>query len=279
MELWRCCEGVIWKAAATIAEKFGKDRQVTVPEWQFRHGLDNDDMRYEAFPAVMQAAKGFDPDKGASFQTYAYGFILGRLRAMVVTEDALCDARSDASELRGIAEDAQASREPVLDMWHLLELHTDDVGPALAHLCAPELRQIRAWLDDVKDRALAEYPPVRWGYLRFYTGFAAMVDELPPEERRKDVGSGVSRLGPLQGVAILADGKRWDLVLPVRADLLRRRGLSERAVARALNMPRTTYQDMRRRMEDAGFTSERFTPDRAAAVVRGRRRGRPRKRR
>jgi len=58
---------------------------VTIPEWRLRNGLLEDDARYAAFPAVMKAAMGFDPAKGATFQTYAYKFIPGEIRSLVTT--------------------------------------------------------------------------------------------------------------------------------------------------------------------------------------------------
>src|SRR5688572_21793444 len=63
-ELWQLCENEIWGAATELAKKFGGVRHVTVPKWLFRNGLSEDDVRYAAFPAVMEAAKGFDPRKG-----------------------------------------------------------------------------------------------------------------------------------------------------------------------------------------------------------------------
>lgn len=74
--LWSLCEPEIWRAAAELAGKLGEaaGRRITVPEWRLLHGLDEDDIRYAAVPATAKAAKGYDPARGASFQTYAYAF-------------------------------------------------------------------------------------------------------------------------------------------------------------------------------------------------------------
>lgn len=77
-----------------------------------------------------------------------------------------------------------------------------------------------------------------------------------------------------QAVAIREDsGKRWDLAKVAEAARLRRAGLSERRIAARLGMARSTYQDMRDRMDAVGFSVERFTVEDLAAVAVGRKPG------
>jgi hypothetical protein len=279
-ELWQLCEYVVWGAASELAEKFGGGRHVTVPEWRLRNGLSEEDIRYAAFPAVMEAAKGFDPDKGVRFQTYAYKFILGHLRGLVTTEDAL----SVAGEWQDIdIEEEQPGGAQRRDLWYLLELDSCLDGPGkggelaryLERLSPVELRQVQQWLEENRARAIKHYGESRFGFLHFYAGFAAMVDEMPLEAQKQNLFDDMSRVGPIQGVAIRADGEKWDHMLPVQADILLRSGLKPSAVARQLGQPWSTFKDMRGRMKDLGFTSSRFTADQVDAAVRGKKRGRP----
>jgi hypothetical protein len=288
-ELWQLCKNVIWGAAKELAEKFGGDRHATVPEWLFRNGLSEDDIRYAAFPAVMKAAKSFDPDKGAAFQTYAYKFILGELRSLVAAEDVLFSTTESvlfgSHDGQDIAEHEQPTKEEPRDMWYLLELdsenggygHSSDLGNCLAGVHHTELRQLQRWLVENRERAIEHYGHVKWGFLHFYAGWAAMVDEMPPELRHQNPFDGMSSVGPLQGVTLRADGKKWDQLLPVRADMLLRAGLKKSAVAQQLDLPWSTFRDMKKRMDDLGFDSRRFTPTEADAAVRGEKRGRKRK--
>jgi hypothetical protein len=289
VELWQLCENVIWAAAAEIAAKFGGHRHVTVPEWRLRNSLSEEDIRYAAFPAVMKAAKGFDPDKGAAFQTYAYKFILGEIRRLVAKEDALVHATQTVlfgpECTQDVPQDEQSVGEEPRDMWYLLELDSHNGGPGqksdLGRCLDPvkplELRQLQKWLEENRERAIEHYGYGRWGFLHFYTGFTAIVSEMPPEVQHQNLFDGVSSVGPLQGVTIRSDGKKWDQMLPVQADMLLRAGLKKSAVAKQLELSWSTFRDMKKRMDALGFDSSKFTPDQADAAVRGEKRGRKRK--
>ncbi len=287
-ELWQLCEKVIWAAAKAVAEKFGGRRHVTVSEWRLRNGLTEEDVRYAAFPAVLNAAKGFKPDQGAAFQTYAYYFILGEISTLTSSEDLLSEAGgSEAGELQDAAEDAQLARRETRDMWYLLELDTTLDGPGrggdlarhLEALSSIELRQLHAWLTENQERAIEQYGFGRWGFLHFCVGFRATVKEMPPEVRQQNTFDGMSSVGPLQGVTFRADGKKWDQMLPVQADMLLRAGLKKSAVAKQLDQPWSTFKDMKKRMEDLGFDSSQFTLDQTDAAIRGKQPGRPTKKR
>jgi len=61
-------------ALRRLAERLSAKRNeyITVPAWLSMHGLSFDDAHAEAFPAVLQAAKGFKPEQGTKFSTYAH---------------------------------------------------------------------------------------------------------------------------------------------------------------------------------------------------------------
>ena len=287
VELWQLCEKEIWAVAKELARKFGGSRDVTVSEWRLRNGLSKDDIRYAAFPAVMKAAKGFDPDDGrAAFQTYAYKFILGELHSLVATEGALFSTTEsslfDSEDVQNATQDEEPAKNEPRDMWYLLELDSNNGGPhqksdlgrCLSAMKAPEFRQIQGWLEENRERAIEHYGIGRYSFLRSYAGWAAFVDEMPPEVRYQDFFEGMSSVGPLQGVTIRADGRKWDQMLPVQADMLLRAGLKKSAVAERLRIPWSTFKDMVKRMKDLGFDSGSFTSDQAATAVRGEKRGR-----
>jgi hypothetical protein len=287
LKLWQLCENEIWGAAKVLASKFGGDEHITVPVWRLRNGLSEDDVRYAAFPAVMKAAKGFDPGKGAAFQTYAFKFILGELRSLVAVEDVLFSTTEsvlfESGDGHDIAEDEQPTQSEPRDMWYLLEVDSENGGPGqrsdlgncLTDAHHTELRQLQGWLEENRERAIEKYGYGKWDFLHFYAGWAAMVDEMPPEHRHRNLFEGMLSVGPLQGVTIRADGKKWDQMLPVQADILLRAGVKKSVIAKELGQRWSTFKDMKKRMEDVGLDSSRFTPDQADAAVRGKPRGRP----
>ncbi len=284
--LWSLCEPEIWRAAAELAGKLGEaaGRRITVSEWRLLHGLDEDDVRYGAVPATAKAAKGYDPARGASFQTYAYAFILGELRSSIVTGDVLNDSgKLIEATTRDPAEEEPREEKP--DMWSLLELNPHNGGPGkysdrgvlLDSLDADTLTQIRTWLEENKERAIAVYGYGPWMGLRADVGILALLERLPPNALRTDPFADKPKDGltPLQGVAVRVDGKKWDLDLPIRAELLRGEGLSGRATAKRLGIAETSLRDMHTRATNLSFSLSKFTPHDLDAVARGKKRGRP----
>ncbi len=66
------------------------------------------------------------------------------------------------------------------------------------------LGKIRDWLHDNCDRLVAEYGYSRWGWLRFFFGFTAWAEQLPPGmQLLPDKEDGL----PIQGVAVRTDGR------------------------------------------------------------------------
>jgi hypothetical protein len=148
-----------------------------------------------------------------------------------------------------------------------------DRGAVLRRLDAKTLRKLRDWLDENKERAVEHYGYGKWGLLRAEAGVGACLKPLPADTQLlPDTEDDL----PLRVVAVRTDGKKWDLNVPIRAELLRlrRRYRSERDMARRLAMPKTSYRDLRSRMRRLGFTLERFSADDLWAAVHGNKRGR-----
>jgi hypothetical protein len=280
-ELWFLCEPEIWHAVGELAEKLGEatERHITIPKWRLLHGLEEDDVRYTAFPAVAKAAKGYDPHAGASFQTYAYSFILGELRSSIATGDAL----NISGELTEFAESEETAEEQ-LDMWSLFELDQhngglgkySDRGAILRSLDADTLEATKTWLERNGDRAIEHYGYNRWRFLLFNVNAELWYKRMPEDVRRFDPFADRPKYGlPLQGVAIRTDGKTWDLDLVIRAEILRRQGLSGRAIAERLGRPESSLRKIQKRAKELGFSLSSFTPHELDAIACGKKRGRP----
>jgi hypothetical protein len=169
-------------------------------------------------------------------------------------------------------------------LWDLFELDPynggwkkfSDRGAVLGRLDAKTLGKLRDWLDENKDRAVERYNHGRWADLRADAGAGAWLKQLPPDMY---LGPDTEDALPFQGVAVRTDCKKWDLNLPIRAELLERfpRYFSDGDKAGLLNMPRQSYRDLRDRMEKRGFTLDKFTADDLWAAVYGKKRGRKHK--
>ena len=79
---------------------------------------------------------------------------------------------------------------------------------------------------------------------------------------------------PIQVAAIRTDGEKWDLNIPIRAELLRQlpHYFSERDYAKCLGMSRRAYRRLRNAIEEEGFALNRFTADALDRIVRGKKR-------
>jgi hypothetical protein len=294
-ELWQRCRPATAKALKHLAAKLSAKRKehITVSLWLHMHGMDYDDAHAEVFPAILEAAKRFDPRRGNKFSTYAYPFILGRIYRAINSNDALKHSQYEANEHvlsqgEGTWKRANGKRVPIVggsetpgwkyDMWRCLELDPhnggagqySDRGKFLRSLSIGELNRIRDWLEANKERTIEAYSLGRWSGLSFAVGFEAWAKQLPPDVRHADSFKDKLKDGlPLQGVAIRSDGKKWDLDTPIRAMLLEQQGKPKRRIAELLGTPWSTYKDLRKRMDEQGFSAERFTPDDLEAIARG----------
>jgi len=177
----------------------------------------------------------------------------------------------------------QALRPGKAVLWDLFGLNADnggwgkfsDRGEVLMRLDANTLIKLRDWLDEERDRAVEDYGYYTWLDLRTQVGLGAWAAQLPPDmQLLPDTKDGL----PIQVAAVRTDGTKWDLNIPIRAELLRltRRYFSEVDYAKLLGRGRRFYRNMRSRMDKAGFTLSRFTAEDLEHFVRGAKRGRKR---
>ena len=194
--LWQACRPATIAAVRRLAEqRLGskKNEHATVPAWLRMHSLTLDEAHAEVFPAVLQAAQGFRPEKGNKFSTYAHAFILGRLYRATARSDALNKAQPWSDGLNGRlsldeAEDVSAS------LWDIFELDPhdgglgkhSDRGALLDSLDASALRKIRTWLEENEERAVATYGFGRWRGLWTHVSLMALGKQMPPEVRSTD---------------------------------------------------------------------------------------------
>jgi hypothetical protein len=213
----------------------------------------------------------------------------------VTSEDDLCEkcqkhyAEGTLTPKRGgwrdrVIEAIQTVRPGKAVLWDLFALYPhnggqgkrSDRGEVLARLDAHALTGLRNWLEENKDRASDHYGYYMWLRLRTEVGLHALLAPLPPKMRLlPDTKDGL----PLQIGAVRTDGKKWDLNVPIRAELLRRspRYFSERDYAKLLGMSRKAYRRLRDAIKHEDFTLDKFTPEVLDRIVRGMKRGPKRK--
>ncbi len=309
LELCRRSMPASRSALKYLTKKYNEKRaeHVTPEDWLTRHGITERDFVSLTTLAVMEAGKTFDPERAKDnnrFTTYVYSFAKGRLydaaSVSVATHhtDLDFDDHPDA-ERSATWKKAGAKRRPIpggsedpdqgdrtdTRLRTLFELKTspgdfgkpNSRGTFLGSLGADALIGLRNFLEQNKERAIAVYGYGPWVGLRADVGILALLERLPPNALRTDPFADKPKDGltPLQGVAVRVDGKKWDLDLPIRAELLRGEGLSGRATAKRLGMAETSLRDIQTRAKDLGFSLSKFTPHDLDAVARGEKRGRP----
>jgi len=102
-----------------------------------------------------------------------------------------------------------------------------DLGYVLERIEPTTLAKLRDWLDNKKEEAVERNVFNSWQESRTFVGHSAWLKQLPPGmPLSPETEDGL----PIQLTAIRTDGKKWDLNLPIRAELLRRlpRYFSER---------------------------------------------------
>jgi hypothetical protein len=99
--LWELCRPEIKLALSDMAAEECSDRQ----SWLERRGLDFDEVCNAVFPAVKDAAHNFDPehDSGASFSTFAMGYIRGAVAS--IAKDSPPLGNSHSREMERLNED------------------------------------------------------------------------------------------------------------------------------------------------------------------------------
>jgi len=151
-----------------------------------------------------------------------------------------------------------------------------ELGEVISRLDAGKLTKLRDWLDENREQAIERYGDDAWLAVRVNVGLSALLKSLPPKTQLLPEAKDSL---PLQISAFRANGKVWDLNVPIRAALLKRsrRFPRERIRAALLGMKRSSYQRMEGRMEQLGFSLDKISADDLLHIVRGEKRGpRPR---
>ncbi len=167
-------------------------------------------------------------------------------------------------------------------LWDLFDLDShngeigkgSDRGEVLDRLPPKTLCKIRCWLEDNSERVIKDHGRPKWIGLRADVWAIGFLKQLPPDEQLlpNNQGDGLS----LQGVAVRTDGKKWDLMLPVRAALLerQRRFFSERNKAKILGITRRQLRGLLERMDRyAHALGAKTNSDVLEKIVRGEDRG------
>jgi hypothetical protein len=144
-----------------------------------------------------------------------------------------------------------------------------DRGECLGRLKPKTLAKLKGWLDANKEEAVKRCGGNRFVGLRADVGILARLAVLPSDEplwsEKQDVAL------PFDAVGHKRSGRIVDLMIPVRLELLRReRGYkSERDLSKELGIPKSTLRDISSRMEEIGFSLEKFTTEDLSYAVRG----------
>jgi hypothetical protein len=147
-----------------------------------------------------------------------------------------------------------------------------DLGEVLERLDSKTLYIISDQLHTDRERLTHDYGYNQWLNLQTHVRFNAWAKQLPPGmSLSPDTEDGL----PIQVVAIRSDGEKWDLNVPIRAELLWRfpRYFSERDYAKLLGMSRRAYRRLRDAIKEESFTLDKFRSDVLDRIVRGKKRG------
>jgi hypothetical protein len=136
--LWKLCRPEIERALKDMAMK----EHSAVTLWMERRGLSYEEISDAVFPAVKDAAHNFDPehDSGASFSTFAMGYIRGAVAS--IAKDSPPLGNSHSIEMERLNEDevvqalprnfaeivAMARRYPVSQIVEAVYQKTKDAG-------------------------------------------------------------------------------------------------------------------------------------------------------
>lgn len=167
-------------------------------------------------------------------------------------------------------------------LWDLFELDPHnggvgkrpDRGECLSRLNAKTLTNLRDWLEANEEEA------VRKGYNHNrFKGLWAQVSLLPRLEHLlpgKSLFSGeLDPTLPLEAVAYTRSGRAIDLTTIIKLARLRRKPgfMSERDLAKEVGIPRSTVRHIIERMEEIGFSLDKYTSEELEYVAAGTKRG------
>jgi hypothetical protein len=162
-------------------------------------------------------------------------------------------------------------------LWDLFDLNRDnggegkrhDRGECLNRLNGNTLTKLRGWLETNEEEAVKRYGRNAFVVLRTEVGLNGWLSTLPSDKPlfadKQDATL------PFEAVGYKRSGRAVDMTIPIRLKRLRdERGYkSERDLSKELKVPRATLRDIMKRMDEIGFSLEKFTPEDLSYIVRG----------
>jgi biotin operon repressor len=149
-----------------------------------------------------------------------------------------------------------------------------DRGECLSRLNAKTLTKLRDWLKANEEEAVEKgYKPVRFKVLLTEVSLHARLGSLPAGETLF-CGERDPTL-PLEAVAYTRSGRAINLATIIRLERLCRKPgfMSERDLEEEIGIPRSTIRRIIERMEEIGFSLDRFTSEELGYVAVGKKRG------
>ncbi len=165
-------------------------------------------------------------------------------------------------------------------LWDLFDVddsprwgRPSDLGEVLSLLDAKTQAKLVDWLDTNVEEAVGRYGERRchllYSKVRVGAGIKRLQSTLPfnellvPEQGNTGL--------PLAAMAYTRSGRGVDQTVVIRLALLRRerRFFSERDLERELGVPRSTLKHMMKRMDEIGFSLEKFTSEDLNYITRG----------
>jgi hypothetical protein len=164
-------------------------------------------------------------------------------------------------------------------LWDLFDLDRDnggadkrsDRGECLSRLNGSTLAKLRGWLETNEEEAVRRYGRYAFIGLKADVGLLAGLCAWPsdksllPDDDKQDVTP------PFDAVGYKCSGRAIDVTIPIQLALLRdERGYkSERDLSKELGVPRTTLRHIMKRMDELGFSLEKFTTEDLNYITRG----------
>jgi len=164
-------------------------------------------------------------------------------------------------------------------LWDLFDLDRDnggagkrsDRGECLSRLNGSTLAKLRGWLETNEEEAVKRCGRNAFLGLRADIGLLAGLCAWPadkslfPDDDKQDVTPSFDAVGYKRS------GRAVDITIPIWLALLRdERGYrSERDLSKELGVPRTTLRDIMKRMDEIGFSLEKFTTEDLNYITRG----------
>jgi len=188
------------------------------------------------------------------------------------------------NEVLGAIEAVWSERDTVkatskASLWDLFDLDRDnggagkrsDRGECLSRLNGSTLAKLRGWLETNEEEAVKRYGRNAFVGLRADIGLLAGLCAWPsdkslfPDDDKQDVTP------PFDAVGYKRSGRAVDITIPIQLAHLRdERGYkSERDLSKELGVPRTTLRDIMKRMDESGFSLEKFTTEDLNYITRG----------